>query len=362
VASFPSPDVVDDGAVGSGVDGSDTVPPARRRVRLPRRPAGPPSILGRLTTGLAVLVAAGGALIDQANGGRLHPEQWLGAAAVVCGAGLLVGAFRGRARWLVVPAALFAGAGFVAGEAARVGVRPGALAGDEYVYVGEGSAGGGPEHEHVVLGTVDVTHDGAPTSPLDIDARAAIGDVRVRVAEGVTVDVRATADHGDVRVDGAADTDGTVTIGPDGPADVTVVAVVGRGDVQIERMAQERSVAAPAPAPVVDDRGRYVSDGVLLSPGGQVVLGNGEAVIGADGTVLTGSTEADGQVTIISTSSGQFRLLPGGLLLTPYGELLDLPLLRGDPPGEVATTTPAAGASPAPTPSAPPSVSTLPGG
>ncbi len=68
-------------------------------------------------------MAAAGALIDQANGGRLHPEQWLGAAAVVCGIGLLVGVVAGRARWLAIPAVLFAGAGFVAGEAARVGLH-----------------------------------------------------------------------------------------------------------------------------------------------------------------------------------------------------------------------------------------------
>ena len=37
---------------------------------------------------------------------------------------------------------LFAGAGFVAGEAARIGVEPTALVGDEYVYVGDGTPGG----------------------------------------------------------------------------------------------------------------------------------------------------------------------------------------------------------------------------
>jgi phage shock protein PspC (stress-responsive transcriptional regulator) len=353
--SFPTPGPADDAPVGSPDVGPDTGPAARRRVRLPQRPARPPSILGRLTLGVAVVVAAVGALIDQADGGRLHPEQWLGAAAVVCGGGLLVGAFRGRARWLVVPAALFAGAGFVAGEAARVGVRPDALVGDEYVYVGEGSAGGRTEREHVVIGTVDVTIDGVPGEPLDVDARAAIGDVRVWVADGVTVDVRASADHGDIEVDGVRRDDGTFTIGPDGPADVTVVAAVGRGDVRVERIERARST----PSPVVDDGGEFVADGVLLTPGGQLVLGNGEAVIGADDTVLTGSTEPQGRVTIISTSSGLFQLLPGGLLLTPYGELLDLSVLRGDATDEVATTlVPDPPTTAAPVPMGP----TIPGG
>lgn len=340
----------------SSTGGPEADPAAWRRVRLPRRPARPPSILGRLTMGLAVVVAAVGALVDEANGGRLHPEQWLGAAAVVCGGGLLVGVFRGRARWLVVPAALFAGTGFVAGEAARIGISPDALVGDEYVYVGEGSDGGGTEQEHVVIGTVDVTVDGAPSEPLTVDARAAIGDVRVWVAEGITVDVRAAVEHGDVRVDGEPNADGTFTIGPAGPADVTVVATVGRGDVQVERVDRQQF----EPTPVVDDRGEYVAEGVLLSPGGQFVLANGEAVIGTDDTVLTGSTEPQDRVTVIVTSFGPFQLLPGGLLLTPDGELLDLRLLRGDAPGalEVPDASPAPPTSAVPAPVGP----TIPGG
>ena len=195
--SFPAPPADGSGSIGRPADGPDAErPAARRRVRLPPRPVRPPSILGRLTLGVAVVVAAVGALIDQANGGRLHPEQWLGAAAVVCGCGLLVGAVRGRALWLVLPAALFAGAGFVAGEAARVGIHPGALAGDAYVYVGDQTTGGRTVEEHVVVGTVDVTIDGAPSAPLTVDARAAIGDVRVWADVDVTVEVRATVDHG----------------------------------------------------------------------------------------------------------------------------------------------------------------------
>ena len=139
----------------------------RRRVRRP------PSILGRLTLGIAVVVAALGALIDQVNGGRLHPEQWLGSAAIVCGIGLLVGAFAGRALWLIIPAAAFAGAGFVAGEAARIDLEPDALFGDEGVHVGSDTPGGSHRSEHVVIGTVYVSVDDAPSAPVTVDARAA---------------------------------------------------------------------------------------------------------------------------------------------------------------------------------------------
>ena len=86
----------------------------------------------------------------------------------------------------------------------------------------------------------------------------------------------------------------------------------------------------------------YVADGVALAAGGQLVLADGEAVIDADDTVLSGSTDVRDRVTVITTSYGEFQLLPGGLLLTPFGELLDLRAVRGDVVGRHAapgTTT-----------------------
>ena len=144
------------------------------------QPPRPPSILGRATLGLALVVAAFGALVDQANGGRMHPEQWLGAAAVVCGIGLLVGTVRGHARWLVVPAAAFAGAGALAAPVARLGIDLDDLAGDRDVFIGEGTPGG-PREEHVGFGTIDVDVAGVPDGPVTLDARVAIGEVRVDV-------------------------------------------------------------------------------------------------------------------------------------------------------------------------------------
>ena len=329
---------------------------ARRDVRRTRRAQRTPSILGRLTFGVAIVVAAMGALIDQANGGRLHPEQWLGLAAVVCGCGLVVGAFVGRALWLVVPAALFAGTGFVAGEAARIGIQPSALIGDEHVYVGEGTSGNRTEREHVVIGTVDVNIDAAPVEPLTVDARAAIGDVRVWIADDVTVEVQAEVRHGHVEVNGSARGDGTFTVGPEGTPEVVVVATVGRGMVRVERFAGPPI----GPPPFFERNPQYLADGVVLAEGGQVVLGDGEAVIDRDGTVLTGSTVSRDRVTVILTSVGEFQLLPGGLLLTPYGELLDLQALRSDPSTGGATSMPTVPTTP-PLPTAEP-VPTIPGG
>ena len=76
-----------------------------------------------MTLAVALLVAAAGAIGYQIAGDGLHPERWLGAAAAVCGAGMVIGAWRGRALWLVLPGLLFAGSGFVAGHAARAESR-----------------------------------------------------------------------------------------------------------------------------------------------------------------------------------------------------------------------------------------------
>lgn len=113
--------------------------PRRRRPRRPRREQ---SVLGRWTLGVALIVASVGALVDQLNGGRLHPEQWLGAAAVVCGLGMLVGTVRGHARWLIVPALLLAAVGYSAGVLAGMGIGTGDAFGDRTISISGDTPGG----------------------------------------------------------------------------------------------------------------------------------------------------------------------------------------------------------------------------
>ncbi len=295
----------------------------------PPAPAAPrvPSVLGRATLGLALLVGAAGALIDQANGGRMHPEQWLGAAAVICGIGLLVGTVMGRARWLAIPAVLLAGTGVVAGESARLGLHPTALTGDHVVDVS--SASTFDVRRHVVLGSVDVQIVDAPARPITVDARVAVGDVHVLVPDDVTVEVRARG--GDVRVDGVTRADGTFTVGPAGPAAVVVDARVGRGDIDVDHWAPGvPELDLPGP-PIIDRPAgslREIADGVAMTGDGSIALAGGEALVDTGGRVVVGTSRREGNVTVITTSTGDFQLLPGDLLLTPAGELLDLTALR----------------------------------
>ena len=224
--------------------------PARRA-----RPRREPSTLGRATLGLAVIVAAAGSLIDQFNGGRLHPEQWLGAAAVVCGIGLLVGVLRGRAWWLIVPALLFAGTGYFAGLMARLGIDAVDAVGDQSLYVSDTTPAGEATLQ-TGIGTIWITVDGAPADPLTIDARLALGTVEVRAVDDVAIEIHSETDRGDLIVDGVVASGGVTRIGPDRAPDVIVDARQGIGDVVVQTYfpgAKDRVVPPRRPVPDVPD-------------------------------------------------------------------------------------------------------------
>jgi phage shock protein PspC (stress-responsive transcriptional regulator) len=339
-------------------------PLIERPVRAPR-PARERSVLGRAALGAAIVVAAAGALIDDANGGRFHPEQWLGAAALVCGAGLLVGTVAGRGRWLVVPAALFAAGGFVGGEIARLGIGVADLAGDEWVSIYPD----GPIDQRIETGVGDVhvsyyPEHGALQGEHTVVARAAFGDVYVDVGRGdVEVVVRTRTDRGEVWFDGER-VDGEVTLneGAGGDGRLVVDAWVGVGDVRIYQAftGDEFPVEVATLPPVLGDPGDPALSGDLVAvdaylsatSDGWIVIGQGEAVIDPDDAVVSGTTyDPDGTGgTMISTSFGEFRLLPRSLLMTPDGRVVDLQQIR-----EGLLATPVVSALPPPFDTVPPS-------
>ena len=157
--------------------------------------------------------------------------------------------------------------------------------------------------------------------------------VRIWAVEDVTVEVRAAVDHGDVEVGGVERPDGTFTIGPDGRTGRRRPRS-GRARRDHCRFARARRTPDSTrptgrAGPTRSRSERIVAEGVVLSRGGLVVLADGEAVIDLDGNVLTGSTERRGGIVVIPTSLGEFQLLPDDLLLTPFGDVLELPALTG---------------------------------
>ena len=159
-----------------------------------------PSYLGRVTLAVALLVAAAGAIGYRIAGDGLHPERWLGAAAAVCGAGMVIGAWRGRALWLVLPGLLFAGSGFVAGHAARAGLDDFAVGSRDY-WTGS-PTDGLPAHEDLVAGEITVTIDDAPPPNTRSDLRVGVGVIEVVVDDDVALEVHAHVHDGHIVVDG----------------------------------------------------------------------------------------------------------------------------------------------------------------
>lgn len=90
------------GTVGGGVPPTPTptppiLPPAAHKPR-------EPSILGRLTVGFMLLGLGVLALLDNVSSLAIEPEprHYMALAVTILGIGLLVGAFAGRARWLIL--------------------------------------------------------------------------------------------------------------------------------------------------------------------------------------------------------------------------------------------------------------------
>ena len=312
-----------------------------RRVAAPRDRE--PSVLGRAVLGVALLVAATGALIDQLNGGRLHPEQWLGAAAVVCGLGVVIGAWRGRGLWLIVPGLLFAGAGFVAGHAARAGVDSASM-GDEGVWIDGGTEG--PANSTRAAGVARLTVvDTPPTTPTQSDLRVGIGLIEIEVDDDVTVEIHPLAHDGDVKVDGRVTDGDVITLGPEGEPDVVVTAEISLGDVRIERFNFDEPPEFREP-PVPEGTVLDLGEGLSMARDGTVILPDGMGAITPDGDVVGASgrlpSRADG-ATVINSPYGDFLLLPNQMIITPSGALIDVPAFRA----EVLGTTPTATTQPA---------------
>jgi len=97
--------VAEDGFGGSGTDTVDPQPPVPPRKQRPPQPPRPPrerSVLGRLTIAVGLIVVASMALLDVSDLAiDIEPFHYFAAAIAVLGVGLLIGAWAGRARWLI---------------------------------------------------------------------------------------------------------------------------------------------------------------------------------------------------------------------------------------------------------------------
>jgi phage shock protein PspC (stress-responsive transcriptional regulator) len=321
----------DAGTIDAAQKPAASAVPRRRR---PRRPRREPSVLGRWTLGVALIVASVGALVDQLNGGRLHPEQWLGAAAVVCGVGLLVGAVRGHARWLIVPALLLAVVGYSAGVLAGMGIGAGDAFGDRTISI-SGNTPGGEMAASVGAGQVWIGIDAVPDGPVTVDARVGFGNIDISANTDVAVEVRTDIDHGDARLYGQTQADDVMRLGPNRDPDVIVLARVGVGQINLSGYQMtptppqgETPLLGNGPFdPLVEAHsiGTQVTDGIGVSTDGWIVIAYGEALIDPNNDIVVGNV--DPQSGLVYTQMGPF-FVADGIITTPGGETFGLDDLR----------------------------------
>jgi phage shock protein PspC (stress-responsive transcriptional regulator) len=100
------------------------------------RPRPPRSALGLLTIGAATVVGALVWLVGNDSSRGAHAFGW---ATVVLGAGLLVGTFAGRARWLILPALLTSVAAVGAAAMTFAGASVNHRSGSRSEFIGAGS-------------------------------------------------------------------------------------------------------------------------------------------------------------------------------------------------------------------------------
>jgi hypothetical protein len=205
----------------------------------PPRPAGEPrSRLGGAVVSLAAIAIGVVGMVDLA-GPAVPGAAYLAAPLTVVGLGLVVGAFVGRARWLIAVGAVLSLALGAAATAERLGTldgsvtwRPTSVDQLEATYTIEvGSA---------VLDLSALDFAGRVDT---VEVTVGVGDLTVLVPPNVDVRAEATVDVGNADVfgtrwSGIGQSTHTVTDnGLDGPGggELTLRAVVDIGDVEVHR-------------------------------------------------------------------------------------------------------------------------------
>jgi phage shock protein PspC (stress-responsive transcriptional regulator) len=305
----PAADVRTDADGGSTSERWDALTAQRRD-----RPRPPRSALGLLTLGAATVV---GALVWLLAGSANRGALAFGWATAVLGAGLLVGTFAGRARWLIAPALATATAAIAASALSFAGVGLAHRSGDRTEFVGAGSTvateyrTGFGDFELVLT-----DYPGDVVTSVDVG----VGHLKVIVPDNAEVQVDAAVGVGTIEALGSTRNGYRRTLSLDSNKDGTRMIKlklrVGIGNLEVRRgsFADDPLVIVPTTTLGTDipasqffgdgtvlyvdgsigfgDGGRIEADGsfqipiVVQNPDGSVQLEN-NAVIRADGTVVS---------------------------------------------------------------------------
>ena len=166
------------------------------------RPAEPKSYLGRVMFGLSLLAASIAVALERSDTLDLTAAQLLGVPLVVMAIGLLIGAWWGRARWLVVPALLLCLALPVAAFGEDINFTLGDGIGERWVVV-EDVADFAPERLSIGSLTIDLTDIvfDSPDQVVWLEASVGIGELVIRLPDDPSFGwtILATARNGEIR-------------------------------------------------------------------------------------------------------------------------------------------------------------------
>ncbi|MGH8933061.1 MAG: PspC domain-containing protein [Egibacteraceae bacterium] len=167
----------------------------------PGRPPRPPSILGRVTVAAGLLIVGLATLLENVGVFDLNARRFLGLLLVVVGAGLVVGAWWGRARWLITVGVLLIPILFVASYGPSI--SSGRSFGGEFGEFDDRTLRpttlaeiASPIDIHNGRLTLDLTGLPLTTDPTQVTAEVGAGQIEVLVPDDVSVDVRAEVGAG----------------------------------------------------------------------------------------------------------------------------------------------------------------------
>ncbi|MBI4884948.1 MAG: PspC domain-containing protein [Actinobacteria bacterium] len=288
-----------------------TAPPAKPR------PARSP--LGLLTIGAAAMAAA---IAWMANSGADNRGTvTLSMATITLGAGLLIGAFFGRARWLIVPATFVAAAAVAASAIAFAGVGITLSSVDWGVYLSPGDRVE-PSYEtgrgSFVLSLYD--YDSDVTTSIEVG----IGRLKVLVPDNARVQVDARVGIGEIAAlqstgDGYRQTVRTDT--GTGTQLIKLTLRVGIGKIEVVR-ASAAGITAPGPptppggVPVRGEPARSFEDGTVVFADGSIQFSDGQIIEANRATLIPIAEQAeDGSVVLANGAIIQ----ADGTVITPGG-------------------------------------------
>jgi hypothetical protein len=313
-----------------------------------------------LTIGAATVVGALVWLIGNGNGRGAQAFGW---ATVVLGAGLLVGTFAGRARWLILPALLTSVAAVGAAAMNFAGTSVSHRSGSRSEFIGAGNLV--PARYSTGLGDFNLELFDYPND-LSTTIDVGVGKLTVDVPENARVQIDARVGVGTIDAFGSSRSGYRRSLNLDdnksGAHVIKLALRVGVGSIEVRRgpffggppgFVVPTTIFTPlAPAAPDIPAAKYFGDGTVLFKDGSIDFGDGRR-IEADGSyqipivqqLPDGSVQLDNGAIVRTDGT---VVTPGGFVIPHQVQVLSTaPTTVAPQPASLVTTT-----------SVPPTVST----